>query len=241
MSSRSSTDDFPGLAALADAFAHREPLAEYPDGPSPTLAALKNRRDEITALGRRHGARNLRVVGSVARGDAERDSDVDFLVDLEAGRSLLDVSGLVIDLEDLLGCRVHVVVKPASDGPRSARDSSRRPCLFEAPRRGPPERDPRGRRPHRPVHRARPRELRLRRDAAVRDRAWPVLIGEAAGRLWPELRGRPPDVPWRQIVGQRNVVVHEYDRIDLDIVWNVAVDEVPRLADRIRSILEAEQ
>lgn len=48
-------------------------------------------------------------------------------------------------------------------------------------------------------------------------------------------------MPWRQIVGQRNVVVHEYDRIDLDIVWNVASDEVPRLADRVRSILEAEE
>lgn len=105
----SSIDDFPGLAALADAFAHREPVGERPGGPPPTLAQLKARREEIVALGRRHGARNLRVVGSVARGDAERDSDVDFLVDLDAGRSLLDVSGLVIDLEDLLGCRVHVV------------------------------------------------------------------------------------------------------------------------------------
>ena len=68
-----------------------------------------------------------------------------------------------------------------------------------------------------------------------------VLIGEAAGRLSPEFRERHPEVPWRQIVGQRNVVVHEYDRIDLDIVWNVASDEVPRLADRVRSILEAER
>jgi uncharacterized protein with HEPN domain len=47
-------------------------------------------------------------------------------------------------------------------------------------------------------------------------------------------------VPWRQIVGQRNVVVHEYDRIDLEIVWNVAADEVPRLADRVRRISASE-
>jgi uncharacterized protein with HEPN domain len=67
-----------------------------------------------------------------------------------------------------------------------------------------------------------------------------VLIGEAAGKLSPDLRSRHPEVPWRQIVGQRNVVVHEYDRIDLEIVWNVAADEVPRLADRVRHIIESE-
>jgi uncharacterized protein len=109
MAQRPSTEDFPGFAALADAFAHREPVEAHPDGPPPTLAQLRARRDEIAAVGRRHGARNLRVVGSVARGVAGPASDIDFLVDLDADRSLLDVSGLVIDFEDLLGCRVHVV------------------------------------------------------------------------------------------------------------------------------------
>ena len=64
-----------------------------------------------------------------------------------------------------------------------------------------------------------------------------VLTGEAAGKLSMELRERYPDVPWRQIVALRNIVVHEYDRIDLDVVWDVVEREVPRLAERVRTIL----
>lgn len=57
----------------------------------------------------KRGARRLRVFGSVAREDARPDSDVDFLVEFEPGRSLLDHGGLVVDLEELLACRVDVV------------------------------------------------------------------------------------------------------------------------------------
>ena len=67
-------------------------------------------RDEILDIAARHGARNVRVFGSFARGDARPDSDIDLLVDLEPGRSLLDHVGLWQDLEELLGRRVDVVV-----------------------------------------------------------------------------------------------------------------------------------
>lgn len=70
---------------------------------------LKARRNEILAIAARHGAANVRVFGSVARGEAGPDSDVDFLVDLEPGRTLLDHGQLQVDLEDLLGCRVDVI------------------------------------------------------------------------------------------------------------------------------------
>ena len=66
------------------------------------------RRDEIIRLAGRHGAHGLRVFGSVARGDANEKSDLDLLVSWEPGRSLLDHAGLVQDLEELLGIRVHV-------------------------------------------------------------------------------------------------------------------------------------
>ena len=63
----------------------------------------------MLALAARHGARNVRVFGSTARGDVHPNSDVDLLVDVEAGRSLLDVIALEQDLEQLLGRRVEVL------------------------------------------------------------------------------------------------------------------------------------
>jgi len=74
-----------------------------------TLDTLRvDRREEILRLGERHGAHNLRVFGSVARGEAKESSDLDLLVTWEPGRSLLDHFGLVQDLQDLLGIKVHV-------------------------------------------------------------------------------------------------------------------------------------
>lgn len=69
------------------------------------------RRDEILSSATRHGARNVRIFGSVARGEATADSDLDVLVDLEPGRSLLDLGGLLMELQELLGCRVDVVTE----------------------------------------------------------------------------------------------------------------------------------
>jgi predicted nucleotidyltransferase len=70
---------------------------------------LKEKREEILCIAAKHGARNVRVFGSVARGEADQISDVDFLVEMEPGRSLLDLGGLQMELEMLLGCRVDVV------------------------------------------------------------------------------------------------------------------------------------
>lgn len=71
--------------------------------------ALRDKRSEIIEIGTKHGARNIRVFGSVARGDHGPGSDIDFLVDLEPGRSLFDLGGLLADLQELLDCRVDVV------------------------------------------------------------------------------------------------------------------------------------
>ena len=75
----------------------------------PTLEELRARRGEILDVAARHGARNIRVFGSVARGEGDGASDVDVLVEMEPGRSLLDMGGLLMDLSDLLGCDVDVV------------------------------------------------------------------------------------------------------------------------------------
>jgi len=74
-----------------------------------TLEAVKSRRGEILAAARRRRASHVRVFGSVARGDAGPDSDVDFLVDFDEEASLLDQVGLIQDLHELLGVGVDVV------------------------------------------------------------------------------------------------------------------------------------
>lgn len=72
------------------------------------LAELRKQREQIYAVAARHGATDVRVFGSVARGNTTAESDVDFLVQLEPGRSLFDLGGLLMDLQDLLGVRVDV-------------------------------------------------------------------------------------------------------------------------------------
>ena len=72
---------------------------------------LASRREEILRIAAKHGAHNVRVFGSVARGEAGENSDIDLLVELEEGRSLLDQAGLVLDLEELLGRKVDVVTE----------------------------------------------------------------------------------------------------------------------------------
>jgi len=72
---------------------------------------VREKQGEILGLAARYGARNVRVFGSVARGKADEQSDVDFLVEMEPGRSLLDLGGLQAELEALLGCSVDVVTE----------------------------------------------------------------------------------------------------------------------------------
>ena len=74
----------------------------------PLTALVRAQRAEILRLAAEYGARNVRVFGSVARGEARPDSDLDVLVDLEPGRSLLDLGGLLMDLQALLGRQVDV-------------------------------------------------------------------------------------------------------------------------------------
>ena len=72
---------------------------------------VKEKREDILKLAAKHGARNVRVFGSVARGEAGPESDIDLLVDMEPGRSLLDLGGLWSDLNELLGRKVGIVTE----------------------------------------------------------------------------------------------------------------------------------
>ena len=76
-----------------------------------TLEDLLKYKRRILDIAKEHGASNVRVFGSVARNEADSQSDVDIILDLDSGRSLLDLGGLQMDLQDLLGCNVDVVTE----------------------------------------------------------------------------------------------------------------------------------
>lgn len=74
---------------------------------------IEGKRAAILRLARQHGATRVRLFGSMARGDAGTESDVDLLVDLEQGRTLLDLGALLMDLQDLLHRKVDVLTEGA--------------------------------------------------------------------------------------------------------------------------------
>ena len=76
--------------------------------PPPSIEELRRRREEILRVAARHGASNIRVFGSVVRGEQGLGSDLDLIVDMDEDRSLFDLGGLAFDLEELLGCAVDV-------------------------------------------------------------------------------------------------------------------------------------
>lgn len=74
---------------------------------------LRQKREEVLKLAHQHGASRVRVFGSVAKGEDTESSDLDLLVEMEPESDLLDMVAIKQDLEDLLGCRVHVVTEAA--------------------------------------------------------------------------------------------------------------------------------
>lgn len=108
----------------------RRPLESFvsedqPPSEDPAVLLHDNRR-AIKGLAAKHGVRSIRVFGSVARGDAQRDSDVDLLVDFKPGRSIFDQAALLVELRELLGRDVDVVT------PEGLRDRIRERVLREA-------------------------------------------------------------------------------------------------------------
>lgn len=87
---------------------------------------LHEKREDILRVASKRGASNVRVFGSVARGEADSKSDIDLLVDLEPGRSLFDLGGLLMDLQELLGQKVDIVTE------RGLRERIRERVLKEA-------------------------------------------------------------------------------------------------------------
>jgi uncharacterized protein with HEPN domain len=77
----------------------------------------------------------------------------------------------------------------------------------------------------------------LRQDAIVRQF---TVLGEAAKRVSPEYCAAHPEIPWQQIAGFRDVVVHQYERVNLPRVWQIVTDELPRLTARLAALVPPE-
>ena len=77
---------------------------------------------------------------------------------------------------------------------------------------------------------------RMAQDAVIRNFE---IIGEATKRVSDTLREKHPELPWRRVAGFRDVLIHQYDRVDLDEVWNIVEREVPDLKSKIEAILRA--
>ena len=75
------------------------------------IGEVKAKREDILNIAKKHGAYNIRIFGSVVRGEAKKDSDLDILVDLEPNRSLFDHAALMIELQETMKCKVDVVTE----------------------------------------------------------------------------------------------------------------------------------
>lgn len=76
----------------------------------------------------------------------------------------------------------------------------------------------------------------LRHDAVIRQLE---IVGEAAKRLSPQVLSRSPDVPWRQVAGMRDVLIHDYMGVDLERVWNVVQQDLPSLRRAVEALLKS--
>jgi hypothetical protein len=199
-------------------------------------ALPREKRQEVLRIAGKYGAHSVRVFGSVARGEADAQSDVDFLVELESGRSLFDLGGLQFELEALLGRPVDVVTERGLKARIRERVFARgRSCV----------RDPNERlRVILEAIAAIERHLDCDKAALEQDelrQAWFLrqlqIIGEATRSRPAEVRALATEIPWCKIVGMRNVLVPGYFGIDIDIMWQAATKDVAALNPAILALL----
>jgi predicted nucleotidyltransferase len=91
-----------------------------------TLAEIRAHKDAIAKLGRKYGVSNIRVFGSVARGEADQDSDLDLLIDVAPGHGYFDMAAFALDVEDILGVFTQVATE------RGLKERMRERILAEA-------------------------------------------------------------------------------------------------------------
>ena len=67
-----------------------------------------------------------------------------------------------------------------------------------------------------------------------------TILGEAATRISPSFRAQHPEIPWKAIVGMRNVVVHQYDRVLIDTIWDAVTESVPTLVPQLGTLVPSD-
>lgn len=199
------------------------------------LAILAAHQQEL----KEYGVKSLALFGSVARDEARPDSDVDLLVEFSQPVDLFEFVRLQQYLEAMLG-------RPVDLGTSDSLKPQLRERVFKEIVLAMP-----------------PRDWKLR----VEDMLQAIaeiqgftdgmtfedfqtdtktvravmcnisILGEAASALPPELMSRYPDIPWTQIRGIRNVVVHEYFQVKLDILWRTIQERFPPLMQQLRDLL----
>src|SRR5262245_25545339 len=190
---------------------------------APTMAALVARRASLERIAAAHGASNLRVCGSVARGDARPDSDVDLVVDMDDAHDILDLAELVLDLETELGHRVDVLPLSQSRpeslySPIAAIVTEAIPLAAGEPEHGSDVSSDRDRRlllelrqsialvkSYTSVDEAAFMRNEMAVDAAKHRLA---EIADACTRLSSDLKARNPDVRWRALGGMPAIIRH---------------------------------
>ena len=192
------------------------------------------------AESRQHGAKNVRIFGSFARGTQRKTSDIDLLVEMEEGRTLLDLIALERSLGRRLGRRIDVLTERLSQ-PSSSRSH---PC-----RNASVMRDGYVYLRHIADALARideyvPKERRAFvddtqcQDAVMRNLA---VIGEAVKKVPTSIRSQHPEVPWKEIAGMRDVLIHDYVSVDIALVWDTVRRDLPILRAAVASLLDRKE
>ena len=209
--------------------------------------ALRLLSEHKRTLSERFGVLDVALFGSAARDEATEDSDVDILARFDADAEKRRPYEAQSYLEDVFGCKVDLV------DDRNLRTEFR-PYVEEDILRGPQSRS--GRRRDWRIHVRHMigfcESVLEHADGMARanfflDKAKYEAtlfnierIGEAARRVPQEIRDANPHIPWRDIIGARNHIIHEYDRIDEDRLWETVRIGVPNLLPKLRELADSE-
>ena len=218
------------------------------------IAILTANQEEIEKL----GIKSLALFGSVARNEAKANSDVDLLVEFQQGKQIgfFELAKIQEQLEGLLGREVDLAIakqlKPRLRDrilkelvpalPNVDEQDSDREITYNMPRKDWKiyiedilEAIAKIERYTKDMTLAELEADELRVDGVIRNF---TIIGEAARKIPTEVEKKYADIPWAQMRGLRNRVVHEYRNVDLEIVWDIIQNYLPPLALQLRPLLQ---